>query len=408
MIAIQGGMNGVFLLLLILSIMVLILRPSSMSPVVWDKEMVAYLVAMAALPMATFLSQSYHQDYNAPPYDAASRFLLAVPILLLLRRVKFNVVAVVQYGFPTGAIVGLIVGLIEYDVTIYSRLRTSFLDAIHFGDFELILGVLSLLSINWISRDVFALRMLKIAGFLAGIYASYASSSRGGWLAIPVFLAIFYYFNVLKVSGKTLGVITLLVLTSVVSSYQFNQNIRQYIQGINYYIFNGPSDEIKEFYRGNPDTDTGVRLQLYKAAIQIFARNPLFGVGTEGFKDAMTPMQQSGELTASAAAVGRGEVHNEILSRTVGMGIFGLVAILLIFIVPLKIFIRRARSVTAQVRQSGILGITFVSGFFVFGLTVDILNLTMASAFYSFTVAVLLAASLNIHHAEQPPNSQIN
>jgi len=31
-------------------------------------------------------------------------------------------------------------------------------------------------------------------------------------------------------------------------------------------------------------------------------------------------------------------------------------------------------------------------------LTVEILNLTMATAFYSFTVAVLLAACYNVHY----------
>ena len=399
MIAIQGGMNEVFLLLLILSIAVLLLRPSSMAAVVWDKESVAYLVAMAVLPAAILLTQIFHQQYSAPPYDAASRFLLAVPIFLLLRRIKFDVVAIVQYGFPIGAIVGLAAGIYLY-VESYGRMRTYFLDAIHFGDFELILGVMSLLSINWISRDSFVLRSFKTCGFFAGIYASYASGTRGGWVAIPVFLMVYYFFNTLKLPRKTFAAIFLFLLTAFASIYAFNPQIRQHI--------NGPFNDIKEFYRGNRDTDTGVRLQLYNAAILMVVRNPLFGVGPDGFKEEMTTMQESGQITALAAGVGRGEVHNEILSRTVSSGIFGLVAILLIYLVPFKIFVRSARSSSAQAKQAGIMGVTFVSGFFVFGLTVDILNLTMASAFYSFTVAVLLATSLNIHHDEQHPSSTIN
>lgn len=59
------------------------------------------------------------------------------------------------------------------------------------------------------------------------------------------------------------------------------------------------------------------------------------------------------------------------------------------------------RSKTVQIRHSGMLGLLFVSGFMVFGLTVEVLNLTMAAAFYSLTVAVLLAACLNVHHGEQ-------
>ena len=46
------------------------------------------------------------------------------------------------------------------------------------------------------------------------------------------------------------------------------------------------------------------------------------------------------------------------------------------------------------------MGVVFVGGFLVFGLTAEILNLTLAIAFYSFTLAVLLAYCYNIHHAK--------
>lgn len=392
MISIAGGMNGAFLLLLLLSISALVFRPAGMSAVQWDKEIVIYFAAMAALPAAIFLSQSYHQDYNAHPYDAASRFLLAVPIFMLLRRVKFNVVAVIQYGFPLGAIVGMAVG----DAS-DARMRTSFLDPIHFGDFSLIMGMMSLLSISWLSRDTLVLRILKITGFLAGSYATLLSGTLGAWVAIPVLLAILVYFKVLKFTRKQAALIVLVVLMAAVLAYKYNDKIRQRIDV--------PLNRELAMFHGNFDTDIGVRLQLYKAAILIFAKNPIFGVGPEGFRDQMTMMQQSGEISAIAANAGRGEVHNEILSRTVGLGIFGLAAILMVLFVPLKIFMLKARSDSAPVRLAGIMGVTFVSGFFVFGLSLDILNLTMATAFYSLTVAVLLAACLNIHQADLHPAS---
>ena len=112
-------------------------------------------------------------------------------------------------------------------------------------------------------------------------------------------------------------------------------------------------------------------------------------------------MVEAGKLTPVAAEFGRGEVHNDILSKAAGMGVFGLLAMLAIYIVPFRLFWRATKSVSDQVKRAGILGITFVSGFFVFGLTVECLNLTMATAFYSFTVAVLLAACYNVHQGER-------
>ncbi len=392
MIAVKGGMNGIFLLLLLISISALIFRPSRMPSIVWDKETVLYLAAMAALPVAIFLSQIYHHQYSAHPYDAASRFLLAVPIFMLLRRVRFKVVAMVQYGFPLGAIIGWVMAK-----DVGGRIGTPFLDVIHFGDFELILGVLSALSINWTGRDSIALRILKILGLLAGVYASIQSGSRGGWLAMPFLFALILYFKVGKVAVKSMLAMLLLVLTASFSAYLFNPQIHQRVDQV--------VNDVAAFHQGNHDTSTGVRLQLYKAAVLVFVRNPIFGVGPEGFKLEMEAMQQSGELTATAAELGRGEVHNDILSKAAGMGIWGLIAILLIYGAPLKIFIHAVRHGSVRSRQAGILGIAYVSGFVVFGLTVEILNLTMAAAFYSFTVAVLLAASLNVHHDEQRPSS---
>jgi len=111
----------------------------------------------------------------------------------------------------------------------------------------------------------------------------------------------------------------------------------------------------------------------------------------------MQPMREAGELTPLAAEVGRGEVHSDLLSKTVGMGIFGLASMLAVYAVPFGLFWHATAMVSSIKRRAGVLGIIFVSGFMVFGLTVEILNLTMATAFYSFTIAVLLAACYNIH-----------
>lgn len=381
MIAMKGGMNSSFALLLLLSVGALIFRPSSMSSIVWDKELAVYFVAMAALPVAIFLSQSYHQNYSAHPYDTASRFFLAVPIFMFLRRVRFDVISMVQYAFPLAAIIGLLVAKELVD----GRLLVPFMDLIHFGDFELMLAVLSLLSINWAGRDVLPVRILKIAGFIVGVYVSMKTGSRGGWLALPVFALIYMRYKLGGFSLKSIAATFVIMLVLVSPVYIFNSFIHDRV--------NEAGHDLVEFKNGNLDTDTGIRLQLYKAAIIIFLDHPVFGVGPEGFKTEMAPMVQSGRITSAAAKLGRGEVHNELLSKAAGLGVFGLIAILLIYLVPLRIFYRAMRSGLGQVRQAGMLGLIFVSGFMVFGLTVEVLNLTMATAFYSLTVAVLAAAT---------------
>jgi len=389
MFAVKGGMNGSFLLLLIISFAVLLYRPRQMPGVIWDREVTLYLLAMLALPFAIFLSQSYHQHYDGHPYDAASRFFLAVPVFLLMRRVRFKFVAMVQYGFPVAAFIGWLM-MRNIDA---GRFGVVTMDLIHFGDFELILGILSVAALNWIGRDTVLVRSLKTLGFVAGIYASISSGSRGGWIALPILLMVFYYFRFGRMSLKAAGTMLLALALTGMLVFVSSQTMQQRIHAT-----------VREFIyleRDNLDTSMGIRLQLYQSAIEMISHQPIFGVGPEGFAGEMDAMQQEGKLTPMAAELGKGEVHNELLSKTAGLGIFGLIAILLIYFVPFKIFYHATRSKSAQVKQAGLLGIIFVSGFMVFGLTAEILNLTMAAAFYSLTVAVLLAACLNIHHGEQ-------
>ena len=381
MFAVKGGMNGVFLLLLLLS--VLPYRPRSMQP--WDRETTIYLLAMASLPVAIFLSQSYHHHYSGHPYDASSRFLLGMPVFMMLRRMRFGVAAMVQYGFPIATIAGCLMLKSIAD----GRYGISTLDLIHFGDFALVMGVLSVLSIDWTGRDSLLLRLFKIAGFAAGIYASVVSGSRGGWIAMPVFLMIFIYFRMGKVTLRALLFVPLMLVIAGFIAYESSAEIHHRVDNL--------LGDVTSFQQGNPDTSTGIRMQLFKAAAKAFMEHPVFGVGPEGFAKEMDAMQKEGVVTPMAAGLGRGEVHNELLSRAAGMGVFGLVAMLAIYLVPANIFHRSMRSSTARTRQSGMLGLVFVTGFMVFGLTAETLNLTMASAFYGLTIAVLLAACLNVH-----------
>lgn len=388
MLTVKGGMNAVFLFMLLLALAVGMVRPAGMNVVAWKPEWTAYVAAMFLLSFAVLVSQMAHQNITAHPHDAASRYWLAIPIFLLLQRLPLRVIGMLQYAFPLGAIGGLLMATREPA----GVLIISTLDKIHFGDFELILGMLSLFSLNWLGRDIPALRLLKILGCIAGVWASLASGSRGGWLAVPLFIGLFFYFSMGKVSLKMITTSLLAATLAMTAGY--------FAVGTFHQRVNALVNDVKTFDQGNRDTSIGVRWQLYKAAADVFYRHPFAGVGPEGFASEMRPMVEAEKITQDAGRLGRGEVHNDILAKAAGMGVLGLIAILAGYFVPLRLFWQATKSGSDRVRRSGILGIVFVSGVFVFGLTVEFLNLTMATAFYSFTVAVLLAACYNIHHGE--------
>ena len=388
LLTVQGGMNALFFLLLILSVFCLYRAPKSLHKDQWDAYTLAFALAMASPILAVFLSQSYHGEFTARSYDGPSRFLLAIPIYLALRQIKISTLTMLQYGLPLGAISALLVVFIVADhQPFFPRAGNTFVNPIHFGDLALIMGFLSLFSINWAGRDPLYIVILKSLGLLAGLFVSVQSESRGGWIAIPVVLLTW-----LIIQNKERGLLRLLMtmvppLLFGITSYFLINIIHQRVDEV--------YSDIVAAWHGNLDTSIGIRLQLWETALYLFRENPIFGVGPNGYAPLMSTLTQSGLITEMAAYNGRGEVHNFIFASMARLGIFGLLSALAIFFVPFVIFIKATKSDLATQRKAAMMGICLVLGFFIFGLSVETFNLKMVAAFYSLTLAVLLAVATN-------------
>jgi len=377
---VRGGMNGALFLLTILALFLLISRKAYKNN--FDTADRYFSIAMASGLVAILLSQLFHHDMIARYFDSDSRFLLAIPVVLALRHINIKMLSIMQYAFPLGAIAAL-VSVWMTNPGVRTDALTSFMNHIHLGDLALLLGFLSLFSVNWTGRDHLLVKLLKILGLIAGLSVSVLSTARGGWIAIPVFMFVFVYF---RTNGKLFNKLLLAMLSIGVVGllgYFFIEPIHQRVWMI--------YSDLSQFSGGNADTSIGVRLQLWNAAFHLIAQNPVFGAGADGFRGAMDGMSASGLITPVAAGYGKGEVHNEILAHTVRFGVFGLASIMAVYFVPFVIFLRTARSKIHQQNVAAMMGMCVTLGFFVFGLTVETFDLKMTAAFYSMTVAVLLA-----------------
>jgi len=392
LLTVQGGMNASLFLLVIISLFYLFRRTKSLTTRLWDRYSISFAMAMASPMLAVFLSEAYHGAFSAPPFDGPSRFLLAIPVFLVLRRMEIRTITILQYGLPLGALSALFAAMIAWPN--WESNNFYFVNSIHFGDLALMLGFLSLFSINWEKRDRVPVLILKICGCLVGLYLSIQSDARGGWVAFPVLSFIWWLsHNPNNSWPKRLGAVLLILLIALLG-YELIVIIQYRIDLIYH--------DLADFQRGNKDTSIGIRLQLWQTACFLFAEHPFFGVGPGGFAQMMTPLNNSGMLTPIAASYGRGEVHNEILAKASELGIFGLLSLISIYAIPLVIFIRASRSRISQERSAAFMGICLVTGFFIFGLTVEIFNLKMTIAFYSLTLAVLLAAATHKVSSQDP------
>ena len=388
LLTVRGSMGVLFGVMLIISAVHLFRIRKILSMPHWDSHSIAFALTMASPVVAIFLSQASHGKFDSPSYDWASRFLLAIPIFLALRQTDIRTITVLQYGIPLGALVGL--AMLEIHPFDWGGRHTTsnFFNLIHFSDTALILGFLSLFSINWERKDHPLVLALKLCGFMAGMYMSIQSGERGSWAAMPLLMLLWVAAHSKKNLWLKFGIAIPILAATAWLSYSMLEVVHTRIDTI--------FSDITQYAQGNRDTSVGVRVQLYLAAIHLFSAHPIFGIGPGEFGHSISILADRSVVTPLAGQMGTAEVHNEILHKCAETGIFGLLSILSIYLVPIFILWRSIKSAAISIRIASFMGICLVFGFFIFGLTVETFNLKMTATFFAFTLAVLMAAAM--HH----------
>ncbi|MEX3967966.1 O-antigen ligase family protein [Paraburkholderia sp. EG286B] len=382
---VQGASSAVSIGAGVISLVALCSRPAGApygyAPL--ERYELALCIALCGPVAAVALSTLSHGHPMFKTWDSPSRFLLAIPIFLALRRAPPRIFVWADLSFTLGALSALALALFMPRDWGDGRIGSAFLNPIHFGDLALALGVLSAIALNWWRKDSALWRALKIAGLVAGLAASLLSGARGGWATIPlVALLIVWELGRNKpFHWKVLMPVAVAVLLGLV--YGLSGTVRDRVNGV--------SSDLTQYTQGHRDTSVGIRLQLYEAAATLIAENPVLGLGGDGFRDKMTLMAKQGALTPTAAQFGEGEVHNQLLAYMANYGIVGGLALLAIYVVPAVFFAAKLKSTSKTTRRTALIGLSFILMFFVFGLTVETFDLKSTVSFYATMLAVLAA-----------------
>jgi O-antigen ligase len=287
----------------------------------------------------------------------------------------------VQWGFIAGAIICATAIYVETAAGTARPARIFTIPLIPFGNIAMMMGVLALLSIGWNRRDERLVILLKLLAGGAALYGSYLSQTRGGWIALPIFIAI----AVVIVRNVRLHhkFAYLLIATAMLSCvYFFSRTVQDRIDSV--------VTELNQYVEGeNADTSVGIRFQLWHGAWVLFNEHPVFGVGREGYPDVVRQLAARDVITPAAA--NHPHSHNEILFHMATLGVFGLLAILSLYIVPAYYFFREIHSPDRQLRTVAGMGLALTLGFFVFGLTDVMFYWAVSHTFYAMVLSVLFA-----------------
>ena len=263
--------------------------------------------------------------------DLPSRYLLALPVMFLLL-IGLNQKEWLWYGVICGPIIALFVAL--YDLLVLGDSRAhGWEHPILFGNIAMLLGFLSFsAAIYFFSQKNFYLLSFALIGGVCGVAVSVLSGTRGGWVAVPLLLFFLFWECRDLLSKKTLKMVSAIICTSIFLLVAIPQTGVQTRAG-------QAVENITSYINGETDTSVGLRFEMWKAAIYMFKESPLLGVGGSQAKNIRKELAEKGYISVNA--VDFSTAHNEYLEALAERGIVGLVFLLGLYLIPLKLFLRK-------------------------------------------------------------------
>ncbi|MGB3290132.1 MAG: O-antigen ligase family protein [Burkholderiaceae bacterium] len=376
----SGYSYGVGLLLLT-SIAWIAHRPS-FQLTAQDKSYIWILLGVFGVGVLTFL---VHGN-SLRDLDISSRYLLAIPIFLLLMqfppRLKWLWAGIALSGCTAASIAFWqisILGWIEAD---------GLSNGVRYGAICTMLCILCIAGMIWARREtltsVWWWRLALGLGALGAWYGSLMSGTRGAWVALPI---VFILFCIGLFSRrnlrKMLGVILVLLLAvsvwlTTAPNNRINRGYRNAVTDISNYIDHG-------VVTGS----IGGRFLVWHAAINNMVEKPLLGWGVKEYRDQLEWQVAQGTLDPYALELAH--THNMYLETLVFQGLVGLLAILALFILPFWYFCQKLRAQSLNIRILAISGASLLAVYAILGLTYVSLYRNDILLFFLVTLMTLWA-----------------
>lgn len=332
-------------------------------------------------------------------YDSPSRFLLVIPVLLLLRvfppKPDFF-----WGGLAVGAILSGLFAAWQVFFAGYERAE-GYTNPIQFGNISLLLGVLCIAGLGWAAsqRRATCWQWLMGCAICLGLLGSFLSGSRGSWVSLLVVLPIAYFCYGgalgLRRSAISLGALVLLFgVLQVLPQSSVEQRIRLAIAEVIHYEKSGDST-----------TAVGARLEMWRAGLLLIPQRPWLGWGKADYLAEGARMVAAGE--ASIIVVEHTHLHNEYIDALVKRGAAGLTVLLALYLVPLALFSRRLRDQNSALRPYALAGVLLVVCYLGFGLTQAFLTHNNGVLTLAFMLAILWALLCAQEGRERNPSSTV-
>ena len=334
------------------------------------------------------LSQMHLEDYGV--------FMLLMPLYMLLRQFRFNFSLVLVSLALIAVVLGCVsisqyVAMRYFNVQIltsdnlYSKMwgrPSGGVNPMRYGAIGLVLSVISVSGLLLVRNKALWLKVLLCISSVLGLVACYLAGSRSSFAAIPVLM--FMYAVYLYKAGHPRFLVGLLLI-SVPLIVGLSQNDRVKVTLNNF----------DRYQQGDTVSSLGARLDMFKAAVILIEKKPIWGYGLGGYLEGGKEVRKMYPNIDQHVGTWSNP-HNEVLLVMVEKGIIGLITLLLLFVAPSYLFLRVLRgagdSLAGQkIKFYAVSGLSLLLVYAVAGQSVALFQHDVFNHF--FCLMVLLFAS---------------
>jgi len=337
-------------------------------------------------PVFTALDFWFRTGWIWVEFQEPSRFLLVLPIFLMIRCYGFSERAI-RWGVFLGAVAAGGYGLYQKQILGLDRADggTSSLIAA-FGNVSLILGIMSFALFQPLWRNQKRWASVALLALVFGIVGSLASGTKGGWMSMPVLCWVAVDLLERPTYAKRFAMLSaFFILAALIWFFVpfIQDRASVVVPAIYEYFVNGKV----------ADGSAGVRLALWHSATLIFLENPLFGTGPGTFYAEKLTLINMGLIPNYLP--GLSHPHSQLFNSLVESGIFGPFMVFSIY----GSFIWYCRSHFEQNKALATTGILMAIGFMDFGLVEVMWDINNAGVFYT-VMMVMIAGKLSHDRAK--------
>lgn len=339
---------------------------------------------MGLFALLGIFSAAWHGD-PADAYEVPAKFALG--IVLVLSCVKLPPKpAMLWAGLVAGSTSGLAVA---YWKMLQSGEFKAFgyTGAIQFGNLSLTMGVILIVGLCWVLGHRCERRRLWIValvvGAICGLLGSYFSGTRGGWVAIPVFLILFLVAFLRRGNWLPSLLASTVIVASGAAVVVYSPLVQKRIQDV--------SRDLAEYKDKGADSSSslGARFAIWETSLELLKEKPVLGWGEVRFRQELRERVETGQLGEIPATLAN--THNTFLEVWVMYGGLSLVALVGLMISSAWHFLSSLRHPDTVTRSYALAGVCLVLGYVVYGQTQVMLIRNNTLMFFLLMLAVLVA-----------------